>query len=96
MSNIEDNRFQTSIKEEDASEIMTYPNPFNNWIQIYFDNPKRNSYQLIVTDMSGKVVRKISNIKDNTIKLYRENLPAGFYLVELKGDKYYRGKIVIK
>jgi hypothetical protein len=96
MSNIEDNRFQTSIKNEDVREIMTYPNPFKDWTQIYFENPNRNDYQLKVTDMSGKIVRTISDITDNKVILLRENLPQGFYMFELKGDNYYRGKFVIK
>lgn len=96
MSNIEDNRFQTFIREEGVREIMTYPNPFNQWTQIYFENPKRNNYQLLVTDMSGKIVRTISDITGNQVIILRENLPQGFYMFELKGDKYYRGKVVIR
>jgi hypothetical protein len=96
MSNIEDNRFQTSIKEENVREIMTYPNPFTEWTHIYFKNPDRNNYQLTVTDMSGKIVRTIDNITDNKVLLLRENLPQGFYLFELKGDQVYRGKFVVK
>jgi hypothetical protein len=96
MSQIEDNRFQTSVKEQNIKEIHSYPNPFSQWTQINFDNPLRYSYQLTVTDMSGKTVRTISDIRDNKVILVRENLPQGFYLFELKGDQIYRGKFVIK
>ena len=96
MSQIEDNRFQTSVKDQVIKEIQTYPNPFSQWTQINFENPKSVSYQLLVTDMSGKIVRTISDITDNKLILLRENLPQGFYMFELKGDQVYRGKFVIK
>jgi len=96
MSQIEDNRFQTSIKEQVIKEIQTYPNPFSQWTQINFENTKRMPYQLTVTDMSGKIVRTISDITDNKMILLRENLPQGFYLFELKGDQVYRGKFAIR
>jgi len=96
MSQIEDNRFQTFISEEGIAEIRSYPNPFINWTQIDFENPGKQPYQLTVTDMSGKIVRIINNILDNNVILLRENMPQGFYLFELKGEKVYRGKFVVK
>jgi hypothetical protein len=50
----------------------------------------------MVTDMNGKTVRIIDNIRDNKVILLRENLPRGLYLFELKGDKVYRGKFMVK
>ncbi len=82
--------------EEGIAEIRSYPNPFNYWTQIDFENPRKQPYQLIVTDMSGKIVRIVDNIRDNKVILLRENLPQGFYLFELKGEKVYRGKLIIR
>jgi hypothetical protein len=96
MSQIEDNRFQTFIDEKGITEILSYPNPFSNWTQIDFENPTKYPYQLKVTDMSGKIVRMVNNIRDDKVILLRENLPQGFYLFELKGEKIYRGKFVVK
>jgi hypothetical protein len=96
MSQIEDNRFQTSIKDQFIREILPYPNPFSQSSRISFENPGRCPYQLSIIDITGKIVRTISHINDNEVVLLRENLPQGFYLFELKGDNYYRGKLVIK
>jgi hypothetical protein len=93
MSQIEDNRFQTPVDEQGIAEIKSYPNPFTHWTQIDFENPQNHLYQLIVTDMSGKILRIVDNIRDNKVILLRENLPQGLYLFELKGDKVYKGKI---
>jgi hypothetical protein len=99
MSNIEDNRLQdtgSSYIEPLPSEIRSYPNPFSYWTQIDFENPVKYPYELRVTDMSGKLVRMVGDIRDNKVIFLRENLPQGFYLFELKGDRLYRGKFVIR
>ena len=99
MSNMEDNRLQTSrfdIPGQYLSEIYAYPNPFDKWTQISFENLKKYPYELKVTDMSGKLVRVVNDLRDNKIIFQRENLPPGFYLFELKGNRVYRGKFVIK
>jgi hypothetical protein len=96
MSNIEDNRLKTFIDEPGFLEVLSYPNPFSHWTQIDFENPAKYPFLLRVTDMNGKTVRMVDNIRDNKVILLRENLPAGFYLFELKGDKVYRGKFAIR
>ncbi len=42
MSQIEDNRFQTSVDEQGIAEIKSYPNPFTHWTQIDFENPQNH------------------------------------------------------
>ncbi len=76
--------------------LVIYPNPFSNSTTIKFPNPNFEEYQLIITDISGKVVRLISNITSNKVSLYRDNLSKGFYLIELRGSRIYRGKILIQ
>jgi len=99
MSNIEDNRLQdtgSTYIDPLPVEIRSYPNPFTHWTQIDFENSLKYPYQLRVTDMSGKLVRMVGDIRDNKVVFLRENLPRGFYLFELKGEKVYKGKFVIK
>ena len=96
MSNLEDNRFLTSVNDLKSKEVISYPNPFSQWTQIDFENPMKCPYQLVVTDMSGKIVKMIEYIRDNKVVVLRDNLPQGFYLFELKGEKVYRGKFVIE
>jgi len=99
MSNMEDNRLQdtgTSYIEPLPCEIRSYPNPFTYWTQIDFENALKYPYELRVTDMSGKLVRLIGDIRDNKVVFIRESLPQGFYMFELKGDRIYKGKFIIK
>jgi hypothetical protein len=96
MSNLEDNRFLTSVNEVRFREVFAHPNPLNTWTQINFENPMKYPYQLMITDMSGKTVKVMRDIRDNKVIVLRDNLPTGFYLFELKGEKVYRGKFVIE
>jgi len=96
LSNIEDSGY-TGIEDIDDDMLLNiYPNPFSNSTTIEFPNPNFEEYQLIVTDISGKVVRLINNITVNKVSLYQDNLSEGFYLIELQGPKIYRGKILIQ
>jgi hypothetical protein len=96
MSNLEDNRFLASVNNLKLMEVLSYPNPFSDWTQIDFDNPMKYPYQLIITDMSGKIVKTVKDIRGNRVVVLRENLPQGFYLFELKGETVYRGKFIIE
>jgi len=53
-------------------------------------------YQLIITDVSGKVIFIQDNIIGSKIELDRGNLSEGIYFIELKGEYIYRGKILIE
>ena len=63
---------------------------------ISFHNTTGESYRLVLTDLSGKVVRMRENVTTETFILKREGLEKGMYVIELRGDKTYRGKLVIK
>ena len=55
-----------------------------------------NNTIITITDMSGKTVKVMKDVRDNKVIVNRDDLPNGFYLFELKGDKVYRGKFVIE
>jgi hypothetical protein len=97
MSNIEDNRFQTGMKNlKSAGELTIYPNPANDYVTIIFSNPAQKEYQLIVRDLTGKAVLMIDNISEDEVVIERGNLKAGYYSVEVTGEKIYRGKLIIE
>jgi hypothetical protein len=83
------------IAEKD-SELKIYPNPFTGTTTIEFPNPGNDTYKLIVTDLTGKTVRIIDNIIGNQVIFNRRELPVGFYLIELRGNKRYIGKMFIE
>ncbi len=63
---------------------------------IQFANSNHEVYQLVVTDLAGKVLIIIDDITDDKIEINREGLSEGLYLIELRGPKLYRGKVLIE
>jgi hypothetical protein len=97
MSNIEDNRFQTGIKNiKSAGDLTIYPNPFNETAILKFPNPENGSFRLRIMDLTGKVILEINDISGSEYLLERNDLQKGYYIIEMSGDKIYRGRIVVE
>ena len=89
----------TNVKKQKiqaAYQIKISPNPFNIKTTIKFPNPTHSNYKLSVFNISGNKVFEMDNIKTNKIEFEKGNLPEGVYLIELKGEKVFRGKMVVK
>ncbi|MBC8486944.1 MAG: T9SS type A sorting domain-containing protein [Bacteroidetes bacterium] len=87
----------TDITEIASQNLLTIgPNPFSNKTTIEFPNPNHSNYKLSVFSISGNKVFEMDNIKSDKIEFERGNLPEGIYLIELKGEKVFRGKMVVK
>jgi hypothetical protein len=84
---------QNDIIQDD---LKLYPNPFNESTTITFDNPERYQYTFYLNDLTGKVIRRVDNITGEKIELNRDGLPAGLYLIELRGPKIFRSKLLIE
>jgi len=85
----------SGVDQVQEGSLSIYPNPFNHKTHIFFPNQSHECYHLIITDMTGKIVRCIDRIYDGIFELDRKDLPAGVYLLELRGPKIYREKFVI-
>jgi hypothetical protein len=86
--------FADEISQE--NELLIYPNPATELFNIRFSNPEQADYQLIITDLRGKVMRIIDPISGNFAEIPRDGLPGGLYLLELRGPDTHRGKILIE
>lgn len=84
------------IDELNSHDLMICPNPFSEQTTILFPNSSSHPYRLVLTDLSGRVIKILGNITTNEIVLSRDSLPAGIYLLKLEGTEIYRGKIVIE
>jgi hypothetical protein len=86
--------FADEISRE--NELHIYPNPATGFFNIEFSNPEQADYQLIITDLRGKVMRIIDNISGEYAEIHRDGLQGGVYLLELKGPDILRGRILIE
>jgi len=89
--------FPNSIMQQDSkNELVVYPNPFNE--SVTFKLPNEGSYQLIVTDFTGKVLKVIKSNNVSEMVFFKDDLKAGVYFYQLtnvNGEKY-SGKIMIQ
>ena len=61
------------------NELSFYPNPFNDVLHI--KGEYGNIDKLIITDLSGKIVKTINKVESPTIQA--SNLPQGMYLITI-------------
>jgi predicted outer membrane repeat protein len=98
LSNLDNNKLQNTGTNDiiDINKVRVYPNPMDNRTTIQFSNPTAAYYQFSVIDPSGRRVYFQENISSDRIEFFREDLPSGMYMYELRGPKIHRGKILIK
>jgi hypothetical protein len=98
LSNLDDNRIRGAFVEDILNQqgVFIYPNPMNSRTTIQFLNPSNDKYRLSVIDLSGKIVHSQEDIITDRIEFSRGNLPPGLYMLEIKGPRIYRGKIIIE
>ncbi|MBU0488782.1 MAG: T9SS type A sorting domain-containing protein, partial [Bacteroidetes bacterium] len=77
--------------------LSIFPNPFKESTTVKFYNPDNKSYQLTLTDASGRMVRKVETVSGTEFTIDRKDLSAGVYLMEITGEsRIFRGKIVVE
>ncbi len=88
----------TSIEEHIDVNTNLYPNPMTNFAILEFENPDRKPYSLSLIDQGGMVVRRINNIRDNSVRIEKDNLAAGLYFFQLQtsGQTAASGKILME
>lgn len=81
------NDFNTSIIKTDNenSVIKIYPNPFSTQITLETDILLKNA-TIIIYNSYGQVVNEIKNINEQTVSIYRNNIPSGLYFIQLAQD----------
>ena len=87
----------TSINNEQFENYLTIsPNPFSSSTTLKTDNPFKNA-TLTLYNLHGQKVKQIKNISEQTVTLYRDNLPSGLYFILLTQDNkiFSADKLVI-
>jgi len=68
------------------TSIKMFPNPTTNNTKIEFKNS--NKKNVIITDLSGKIVREYSSVFDTSLQIQKDNLLSGIYFVNVRYDDY--------
>jgi len=87
----------TSIRPGiDALPVKMYPHPFKDELRIEFDNAEAKPYTLKLINSQGQLVREIKDIRNGDLTLERRNLASGMYLLEIRGEKLFSGKVFVE
>jgi uncharacterized delta-60 repeat protein len=86
-----------NIKEiEYPLTIETYPNPSNGLINIRIGNAYLRKYELVITDLNGKIIFSKSNQSASNEESINFNAQSGIYILTLCNDnRIFRRKLVI-
>lgn len=97
ISNLDETSIPIAIAKiwaEPSFGIFIYPNPANDKINLEFDNENNKVYILKILNVTGQEVLLQDEIKTDKIIIDTKNLKHGYYILELKGEKIFRGKFV--
>jgi len=95
-SNIEDEGIidHTNIKNINTTELLVYPNPANEVLNI--NNPERIN-TIKIFDISGKLIVSYQNINQKELRLNTHNFDAGIYILQIEStSKIAKQRIVIE
>jgi len=98
-ANIDPEEYPVSVPEDITAtlgELRIYPNPMEIESRVEFPNENNSSYRLVVVDASGRVVRIVENITNDNLTINREQLKPGIHIINLEGEKIYKGKLLVK
>lgn len=96
-SNMEDVSMAANIAQNVANYgFSLYPNPMKETTLVNWDGRMGNNCTITLYDVTGKVVMQQNNLNTGTYTINRENLVKGFYTVEVRGNKVYRGKLIVE
>lgn len=75
----------TAINETEnkSCRTMLFPNPFSDNATIQFDSDCREISQLVIYDITGKLILSFKNPLGNQIRIEKNNLNAGMYFYQL-------------
>lgn len=86
----------SDISSPFQSQVHLFPNPMSDQATLSVDFPTQKPYNVQITDITGKVVKKWENIKTQNVTIYKDELVAGTYFVELKGEVKVVKRLIIK
>ena len=86
----------TGITEQHVTAIGIYPNPVSDKAVVTFSNPGNKTFDVMVMNSNGQVVKNIHNITGHEFTIRKENLSKGIYFIRICGDETFFGKLMFK
>lgn len=89
-----------AIDDEIANEAFfnLFPNPMSQEATVLFSNQGGQAYQMLITSVTGQVMRKVDGIRGHKVVIRKEDLSSGLYFVTLQSENGARftRKVIIE
>jgi hypothetical protein len=91
----------TGILEAGLLYSTVIPNPFSESAQLTIDQAlfsRSNSVNVCLKDITGRVVRKITNVSSPQVRIFKNELSGGMYFYEVTDgtNVISEGKLVVE
>lgn len=79
----------TGMKENEKNiTYQLFPNPASSFVHLFIDAVAQNNFEVIITDVTGKVVKKEINVQPTiTYTIDLSGLAKGVYMIKIKNDQ---------
>lgn len=91
--------FYNSINDPNifASNVKMFPNPATDYFTLRLEDAKQNMQYIQLFDVTGKLVRDIKGINSAEVKISRDGLITGMYVVKIGlKEKEIQGKLLFE
>jgi len=96
LSNMDQNIVSGTGSLESIKPLLIYPNPATDYATLRFKNDANSDYSLMISDLSGQIVRVVQDISGNEFTVNTKNLSPGYYQLKLAGDQVYHGTMIVR
>ena len=74
---------EVGVEDYELARATVYPNPTSEWINIESETPAQ---KIVLYDFNGRVVKAVNLAAANRYQMSMNDLPAGFYLLQITFD----------
>lgn len=85
----------TTINEGITQSYSVYPNPFTDKTTFRFDNKIITIGSLEITDLTGRILKRIDNITGSSVEINNKGLVNGMYLLNVFNNDQKIGSVKI-
>ena len=74
---------EVGLEDYELARATVYPNPTSEWVNIESETPAQ---KIVLYDFNGRVVKAVNLVATNRYQLNMNDVPAGFYLLQITFD----------
>ena len=84
-----------TVSDQTSNDLLLYPNPFQNEINLEIQNPE-NVERIVIVDQLGRQIETISHANVNSVQTIGSSYKTGMYIVLVYGSNKLQSFKIIK